>query len=340
MLILITGGAGYLGSVLSLALLEQGHDVRAFDNLTHGGRGLLPLLNQPRFQFIAGDVRDADAVGEALRDVDAVVHLAAIVGDPACAREPEAARAINHRAAVDLVSAARAAGVSRLVFASTCSNYGRMQDTSVLADEAHELRPLSLYAETKVAVERMVLALDTSPLSATVLRFATLFGTSPRMRFDLTVNQFVMETLSQGALTVFGEQFWRPYVHVRDAARAIGAVLAAPQRTVAGQVFNVGHTDENYRKLDLVEIIRRLVKPVHVDFVTVADDPRDYKVSFERIRQTLGFVPERRVPEGVREIAQAIASGALDDLGDPRYSNLRPAVLADAATQRSPLCVP
>lgn len=341
MQILITGGAGYLGSVLSLALLEEGHHVRGLDNLTHGGRGLLPLLSHPRFRFVAGDIRDTCAVGDALVGADALVHLAAIVGDPACAREPDAARAINQQASIDLVSAAQTARVSRLVFASTCSNYGRMHDTSVLADEGNTLSPLSLYAETKVAVERVVLGLEPSPTAATVLRLATLFGTSPRMRFDLTVNQFVMETLAHGALTVFGERFWRPYVHVRDAARAIMAVLAAPARTVAGQVFNVGHTDENYRKLDLVEIINRLVKPVHVDFVTVADDPRDYKVSFERIRHTLGFVPARRVPEGVQEIAQAIASGALDDITDPRYSNVSQTTAAvGPRSPRSPQCVP
>lgn len=338
---LVTGGAGYLGSVLSLALLEAGHQVSVLDNLTQGGRGLLPLLGHPRFRFIAGDIRDPRAVEQALVGAEAVVHLAAIVGDPACAREPDNARAINQQGAIELIAAARAAAVPRLVFASTCSNYGRMAETSVLADESHVLRPVSLYAETKVAVERAVLDLSTSPTAATVLRFATLFGTSPRMRFDLTVNQFVAETLAHGSLTVFGEQFWRPYVHVREAARAIMMVLAAPTNEVAGQVFNVGRTDENYRKLDLVEIIDRLVGPVRVEYVTVAEDPRDYKVSFERIRQTLGFVPERRVPAGVREIADAIASGAVDDPSDPRYSNVgRVTAAINLRSERSAPCVP
>lgn len=339
--ILVTGGAGYLGSVLSLTLLEGGHHVSALDNLAQGGRGLLPLLGHPRYRFVAGDVRDPRAVGAALEGVDAVVHLAAIVGDPACAREPETARAVNQHGSLELVSAARAAGVRRLVFASTCSNYGRMADTTVLADEGHALRPVSLYAETKVAVEEALLGLEPAPTAITVLRFATLFGTSPRMRFDLTVNQFVMETLTRGSLTVFGERFWRPYVHVRDAARGIAAVLGAPASLVAGQVFNVGHTDENYRKLDLVEMIGRLVRPVHVEFVTVADDPRDYKVSFEKIRRTLGFVPERLVPQGIQDIARAIDSGSLENLDDPRYSNLHAAVTSHSPmSARSPLCVP
>ena len=172
-----------------------------------------------------GDVRDSATVARAVEHVDAVVHLAAIVGDPACARDPEAARAINEHGSLQLIRSAQTAGVSRFVFASTCSNYGRMNDTSVLATEEHELRPLSLYAETKVAVERELLGHGASTMAGTVLRLATLFGVSPRMRFDLTVNQFVMEMLVHRKLVVYGERFWRPYVHrsrcgTRDHNRA------------------------------------------------------------------------------------------------------------------------
>jgi nucleoside-diphosphate-sugar epimerase len=141
------------------------------------------------------------------------------------------------------------------------------------------------------------------------------------MRFDLTVNQFVMEMLVHRKLVVFGEQFWRPYVHVRDAARAIATVLAAAPGTVAGQVFNVGSTDENYRKMDLVDLIAGRVSGATVNYVSVADDPRDYKVSFERIRATLGFVPGRRVIDGITEVAAAIESRLLGDVSDPLYSN-------------------
>jgi nucleoside-diphosphate-sugar epimerase len=338
---LVTGGAGYLGSVLSQALIEQGHHVRVLDNLLHGGRALLSIFGHPRFELLVGDVRDPGTVERAVEQVDAVVHLAAIVGDPACARDPEAARAINERGSMRLIEAARAARVRQFVFASTCSNYGRMSDTSVLATEEHELRPLSLYAETKVAIERELLDGRTSPMAVTVLRFATLFGVSPRMRFDLTVNQFVMEMLVRRKLVVFGEQFWRPYVHVRDAARAIATVLGAPADTVRGQVFNVGRTDENYRKIDLVDIISRRVAGATVEFVSVADDPRDYKVSFERIRSALSFRPTRLVPDGVEEVARVIESGVLGTVDDPTYSNLgerAPAAVLSASA--SPLCVP
>jgi nucleoside-diphosphate-sugar epimerase len=321
MKILMTGGAGYLGSVTSLALIEAGHSVRVIDDLLHGGRPLLPLLGHPRFEFVRGDIRDDTALATVLQGTNAVIHLAAIVGDPACARSPELARAVNESASVSLLSAAQTAGVERFVFASTCSNYGRMTDTSMLAAEDHELRPVSLYAETKVAFERKLLGQPPGTTTATVLRFATLFGLSPRMRFDLTVNQFVMEALTQRKLEVFGEHFWRPYVHVRDAARAIATVVGAPSDTVAGQVFNVGNTRQNYRKIDLVEIISRHVAGLDVRYVSVADDPRDYKVSFDRIGERLGYETTRSVEDGIQEIARAIESGILGSVDDPTYSN-------------------
>ena len=342
MKILVTGGAGYLGSVLSLALIEEGHDVRILDNLMYGGRSLLSMFGHPRLDLMIGDVRDSTTVERAVDQVEAVVHLAAIVGDPACARDPEGARAINERASLQLIRSAQTAGVSRFVFASTCSNYGRMSDTSVLASEEHELRPLSLYAETKVAVERVLLGDGASTTTAgTVLRFATLFGVSPRMRFDLTVNQFVMEMLVHRKLIVYGERFWRPYVHVRDAARAIKTVLSSPADLVRTQVFNVGRTDENYRKMDLVEIIGQRVPGATVEFVSVADDPRDYKVSFERIRSTLSFTPARRVVDGIDEIARLIESGVLGSVADPAFSNVSEVVPNNVIASPQPrACVP
>jgi nucleoside-diphosphate-sugar epimerase len=341
MKILVTGGAGYLGSVLSLALIEEGNDVRILDNLRYGGRSLLALFGHPRFEALIGDVRDSRIVERAVEQVDAVVHLAAIVGDPACARDPEGARAINERGSLQLIRSAQTAGVSRFVFASTCSNYGRMNDTSVLASEDDALRPLSLYAETKVAIEHALLGYGPSTTAGTVLRFATLFGVSPRMRFDLTVNQFVMEMLVHRRLVVYGERFWRPYVHVRDAAGAITAVLNAPLDLVRSQVFNVGRTDENYRKMDLVEIIGRRIPGATVEFVSVADDPRDYKVSFERIRSTLSFRPKRRVIDGIEEVARLIESGVLGSVEDPAFSNVSEVARTNLmAPPEPPACVP
>jgi nucleoside-diphosphate-sugar epimerase len=168
-----------------------------------------------------------------------------------------------------------------------------------------------------------------------------LYGVSPRMRFDLTVNQFVMEMLVHRRLVVYGERFWRPYVHIRDAARAIIAVLSAPVDLVRGKVFNVGHTDENYRKMDLVELIGRRVPGATVEFVTVAEDPRDYKVSFERIRSTLSFSPLHRVVDGIEEVARLIESGVLGRVEDPAFFNIGDVTQANVmAPPEPPACVP
>ncbi|WP_149535812.1 NAD-dependent epimerase/dehydratase family protein [Siccirubricoccus phaeus] len=300
--ILVTGGAGYLGGALSQKLLRSGYQVRVLDCLRFGGQALLPLLAEPGFRFIPGDVRDPEAVARALDGADAVVHLAAVVGDPNCAAEPELAREVNEAASLALL---RAVGDRRMVFASTCSNYGRMADTSVLATEEHELRPVSLYAETKVAVERALLE-----AGHTVLRFATLYGLAARTRFDLTVNQFAAEMQVLGKLTVFGEQFWRPYVHVQDAAAGIALALSSPREKVAGEVFNVGATAENFRKQDIVEMVQqRLRKKAEVIRVARAEDPRDYRVSFEKIAARLGFRPERSVAQGIDEVVSAFETG-------------------------------
>jgi nucleoside-diphosphate-sugar epimerase len=318
----VTGGAGYAGALVTRELLAAGAEVRVLDSLLHGQDDVAAALQEAGAQVIAGDVRDASARAEALKGADAVVHLAAIVGDPACARDPELSQAVNVDATRALVEDARAARVARIVFASTCSNYGRMADPTVPIDESGELRPVSLYAEQKVLVERMLLGLDPSDICATCLRFATVYGVAPRMRFDLTVNEFTRDLWAERNLEVFGEQFWRPYVHAADAARAVATVLAADASKVAGEVFNVGDSDENYRKLDLVELITGELGRGDVTYVRRDEDPRDYKVSFEKVRSQLGFEPEMRVPDGIAEVVDALERRAFGDPFDARYSNI------------------
>jgi nucleoside-diphosphate-sugar epimerase len=214
---------------------------------------------------------------------------------------------------------AGAAGVERVVFASTCSNYGKMNGNG-LADEEFELSPVSLYAETKVAAEAEVLRPDRT-FVATCLRFATVYGTSPRMRFDLTVNEFTRDLAVKQELTVFGEQFWRPYIHVRDAAEAVATVLSAPVEVVDGEVFNVGNTDENYRKLDIVELLRERLPEGDVNFVHRDEDPRDYRVSFEKFADRVGFRPSRKLAEGIDEVFGLLRSGLIDDPYAPAFRN-------------------
>jgi len=320
--VLVTGGAGYVGSTLVPLLLEAGHGVRVIDSLQHGGRSLFGVWSHPRFEFQRADVRDRDALRRAVAGMNAVVHLAAIVGDPACAREPDLARAVNLDASTALLEESLSAKVSRFVFASTCSNYGRMKDPTAYVNETSELTPVSLYAETKVGVERMLLdANRTDGLCATPLRFATVFGVSPRMRFDLTVNEFTIEMITKKTLVVFGEQFWRPYVHVRDAARAIGLVLEAPVEKVRNQVFNVGATEENYQKQQLVKLIEPHAPGAVIQYVHKEEDPRDYRVSFAKAKSVLGFEITRTVPQGIAEVARLVESGAIQDYGAAEYHN-------------------
>lgn len=321
MRVLVTGGAGYVGSTLVPLLLHEGHQVRVLDSLLHGGDSLLGNWAHPGFEFRRGDIRDLPTVREAVADMEAVVHLAAIVGDPACARDPALAASTNLEGSLGLLDAARRAGVTRLLFASTCSNYGKMSDPSAFVDEDSVLSPVSLYAETKVAVERALLERSEATFAATPLRFATVFGVSPRMRFDLTVNEFTAELITRRRLKVFGEQFWRPYIHVRDAARAVARVLAAAPEVVQGRVFNVGSTEQNYQKQQLVDLILPHAPEAEVEYVHKAEDPRDYRVRFNRIGEALGFRVSRTVPDGIAEVAGLLRGGVVGDWTAARFRN-------------------
>jgi nucleoside-diphosphate-sugar epimerase len=315
--ICVTGGAGYVGSPVVGELLAAGHAVTVLDSCLHGQWAIADALVDRGARMVDGDVRDAGARGAALAGADAVVHLAAIVGDPACAREPELSREVNVEGSRALVEDAADAGVRRFVFASTCSNYGRTASPEPV-DETAPLRPVSAYAEQKVTIESELLERS----EATCLRLATVYGVAARMRFDLTVNEFTRDLWAGRCLAVYGERFWRPYIHVRDVARAVRRVLEAAPETVAGRVYNVGRSDENYRKLDLVDMILDRLGRGTAKYVSRAEDPRDYKVSFERIHDELDFVPAARVPDGVDELVTALEHRRFGDPFSTRYANV------------------
>ncbi len=319
---LVTGGSGYIGALLVEELRQAGRDVRVLDSLLHGQEDIAAEQERAGVEVIRGDVRDAEARRRALTGAEAVVHLAAIVGDPACALDPKASDDVNVQATRALVADANALGVDRLVFASTCSNYGRMTDPNVPITEDGELRPVSLYAEQKVGMEQLILNGGTGQTKPTCLRFATVYGVGRRMRFDLTVNEFTRELWADRELEVFGEQFWRPYIHVRDAARAVRTVLEAPEEKVTGNVFNAGRSGENYRKLDLVEEIGKQIDRGKVSYVHRDEDPRDYKVSFDKIRSELGFETLMIVPDGIAEVIAGLDAGTFGDPFDARYKNV------------------
>ena len=323
MKVLVTGGAGYIGSVLVRQLLNKGYQVRAFDSLKFGGDALYDVMLNPDFEFMLGDVRDSAAVEKALEGIDAIAHLAAIVGDPACKKYSEEANETNWAGSVALFEAAEKAGVQRFVFASTCSNYGKMPDPNSFVTETSELNPVSLYAELKVKFEKYLLEeRKDSKICSTALRFSTVYGFSPRIRFDLTVNEFTRNAAIHGEQEIWGAQFWRPYCHVDDLARAVVLVLETAEEKVRANVFNVGSTEENYNKGMIIEEVCKVVPNVKVNYVESSEDPRDYRVNFDKIKNELGYTITKKVPQGVKEIYTLLKTGIVTDSFGQKFRNI------------------
>ncbi|MEO6135435.1 MAG: NAD(P)-dependent oxidoreductase [Ginsengibacter sp.] len=323
MKVLVTGGAGYIGSVLVRQLLQKGYQVRAFDNLNFGGDALYEVMLHPNFEFLKGDIRISADVKKALIGIDAIAHLAAIVGDPACKKYSDDARETNWQGSVDLFEAAENAGVKRFVFASTCSNYGKMPDPDSFVVETSELNPVSLYAELKVKFEKYLLEeKKDSPVCSTALRFSTVYGFSPRIRFDLTVNEFTRNATINGEQEIWGAQFWRPYCHVDDLARAVVLVLESDEEKVRANVFNVGSTEENYNKGMIIEEVCKVVPNTKVNYVEMNEDPRDYRVNFDKIKNELGFTITKTVPDGVKEIYKLLKTGIVTDSFGQKFRNI------------------
>jgi len=321
--VLVTGGAGYIGSVLVKLLLDDGYKVRVIDNLSFGGEAIVELLNNDNFEFIKGDIRNRNDLVTAMQGIEYVAHLASIVGDPACAINPELTKDINLNGAKLTYEVANEMGIKKFVFASTCSNYGKMEDSSAYVDETSELRPVSLYAETKVEFEQYLLSQDKANIAKpTCLRFSTVYGLSPRIRFDLTVNEFTKELALGRELVVFGEQFWRPYCHVVDLSRGVLAIFDADAHKVAFNVFNVGDTNENYQKQMIVDEILKQLPDAKIKYVKKNEDPRDYRVSFEKIKKELGFKITKTVSDGIGDFIQVIQDGFIDNPDDSKYKNI------------------
>lgn len=323
MKIIITGGAGYIGSVLVRLLLVKQHKVIVLDNLLFGGESLLDLLSHPNFEFHRVDIRDLNGDEPFFKGVDAIAHLAAIVGDPACAKQPDLARETNLDAGKKLYDIAEDNGIKKFIFASTCSNYGKMEDPSQFVTEESTLAPVSLYAETKVAFEKFLLGQDQSnACKPTCLRFSTVYGLSLRPRFDLTVNEFTKDLALGKKLVIFGEQFWRPYCHVKDLARSVISVLESTESQSAFEVFNVGDTSENYTKKMLADEISKQIEKSEIEYVQKNEDPRDYRVNFDKIRDQLGFKITMTVPEGITEIKKSVVDKFIMDPDNPKYKNV------------------
>ncbi|HSW45411.1 MAG TPA: NAD(P)-dependent oxidoreductase [Phycisphaerae bacterium] len=298
MKILITGGAGYLGTTLVPLLLKRGDEVIVFDLLRFGIQPLIPFCCNPRFSLVRGDIRDRRSIETPARKADAVVHLAAIVGHPACAAAPQEAQTVNVDGTRNL---AAVLGRGRpVVFASTSSCYGSVPEGT--CDEDTPLRPVSLYGTTKARCETILL----DSCDAVVCRIATAYGLSPRLRLDLLINNFVHRALHEHRIALYQPAARRSFLHVHDAARAVVMALEQPGSMI-GRAFNVGHESQNMTKMDVCRAIREIIPGVEIDDSATAEDPdhRDYVVSYARMG-ALGFSPTHTIPEGIHELVRAL----------------------------------
>lgn len=318
--VLVIGGAGYLGSVLVRKLLSEGYTVRVLDNLMYSDVGIKDLYGTPNFEFVKGDMRDLSAVTNAIKNMDAVIHLAAIVGDPASALSPQNTIEINYLATKIVAEVCKFNQINRFVFASTCSVYGCSKSPEDLLDENSELKELSLYAKMKSYSEKALLEMQDGNFAPTILRMATLYGLSPRMRFDLVVNLITAKAFFDKQITIFGGSQWRPFLHVEDAADAFIECIRQPLENVGGKVFNTGTNEQDYQIKDIGEIIRQAMPDAEV-ITEDAQDERNYRVSFDKIRNELGFRAKKTVSEGVAEIKEAISQGTISDYKSKEYCN-------------------
>lgn len=316
--ILVTGGAGFLGTSLVPLLLREGHRVRVLDLMLYGSDSLRRWRDHPHLEIVKGDVRRLDVVLEALAGMDSVVHLAAIVGDEACDLDPACAIDINLGATQLLAEAANGLGIERLIFASTYGVYGASEKP---VGEESEASPRSLYARTKLAAERGLLRMNRG-MRATVLRFATTYGFSDRPRFDLCVNGMAARAVAEGTIRVRGGEQWRPFLHVEDAAWGIIATLHAPLEQVGGHVFNVGCAEQNLTIHDVAEIVQQCVHGAKVVFDGELD-PADYRLRCERFADTVGFRARFSLEQGVAQLTALLGRGEGPDWNDSVHHNAR-----------------
>ncbi len=320
--VVVTGGAGYLGSLLTAQLLQQGYRVTVIDNLLFGGESLLTFFSHPNFHFSKADVTEARSLRDALPRTwpkpEVVFHLAGIVGFPACqAVGKQAAWWYNVEATKNVYEQAENLQARRFVFPSTYSAYGLSTDSRPVT-EASPLNPHSLYAETKIAAEEFLL-----PQGALVFRLATLYGISPRTRFDLIVNQFVLDAFTRRQLLIYQRGYSRSFIHVLDVVRGLLMGLDAPDEKVRGQVYNLGTDDGNYTKDQIVELVIKRLPETFVEYkdLTFGGDARDITVSFEKIRRELDFKATLTVDDGVREVVNALRLGLIREPQHERYRN-------------------
>lgn len=306
--ILVTGGAGYVGSVLIPSLIQDNHNVKCLDRFFFGQEYLSSKQFDGKLQLIRDDIRWFDA--KILKEIDVVIDLAALSNDPVGELNPEKTYEINHRGRARVAKLSKDVGVPRYILASSASIFGQQEK---IADETSEVFPLTAYSKANRGAEIDSLMLNDDNFSVTALRFSSLYGVSPRMRFDIAVNEMVLELYKTRKIIVRGKNNQRPFLHINDAVNAYKLVIESPTKKISGQIFNVGSDEQNYKIGDLA---LEVGKSIEIDYKVELGDSKDYRsyvISFKKIRDTLGFKPKYTVADGSREIFHALKSSEIVD---------------------------
>ncbi len=307
--VLIAGGAGFLGSTIVNTLLQSNYKINVLDSLKFGAKSLSKFKDHENFTFYFGDITNKDDVERAIQNCQYVIALAAIVGDPACRVNPDLTHKINFQGSENLINASIKHKVKRFLFASSCSVYGQNPDLD-LKEEA-KLNPISLYAESQVATENALIKVK-DELNFTILRLSTLYGLSPRRRFDLVINNFAGKLANGEQIEIIGGQQWRPFLHIKDAAKAFQNVIEADEEMVNGQIFNIGANENNFQMSEIGEIIRANIPNAKLKTLAERSDARSYHVNFDKAKTTLGFKPKNNIHTAIKEMVEDIQKNQID----------------------------
>ena len=319
--VLVTGGAGYVGSATVRHLLARNYEVYVIDNLMQGTEGASCFIGYPNYYFVKGDINDNKLLKQLIKKVDFIVHLAAIVGESACKKDPDLTKKTNIEASKKIIDLSSQYKIKRIIFFSTCSSYG-VQDTSVMADENTPLNPVSLYAESKISMEEYIKKNCDTNLSYTILRPSTVHGISPRMRFDLIVNHFCKDAVINNKLEIFGSELWRPLMWVGEVGRVVDSIFTAKIDLIKNQIFNLGNTNANRKKKEVAEIIKKKFIPsIKLNYTGKDEDLRSYRVDFSKIEKTLNFKLEKSLESAIGDVIFSLRDKIFLEPNASKYKN-------------------